>query len=328
MGNAQFMSVLWHTGRREEMLAVFDTLRVLDPDDRRTFGLISNALRSEGRLDEVLAWRFGQYDDQLPDLPLRNWRLATDYMNLGLYKQAETHALIVHEARKIFMPQWVAELWVRRGNADEAAELLDWSVEVLGGGGATAPVLHVVSAHVDVLRDFDKARQQYLRVLANRDLASICEGEDTCIFQHAVYLVTISREAGRDAEAADWLAIAEEAFERMLPYEPANPVAVRTKAIEALLRIAQDRHDEALAVLRDAVFRFEIDEMDMALPVYFLDRNPLLDPLRSRPEFQALLADYDAYLAPMRERVLLATESGDWEALRQRTVRWIGGELE
>lgn len=326
--NIQYMAMLWLSDRREEVLDVLDTFEVLEPDNHRPYGLVSNLLRQEGRLDEVLAWRYGQNGDELPAEPLGNWRFVTDYMNLGLYAQAEAHATLVHEARPIFMPRWIAELRARRGDTDEATELLDWAVGVLSGGGATGPVINAGSAYIDVFRDFDKARQVYARALADRDLASLCEADDACIFHHALYLHWIAQLAAEAEEAAAWLRTAEDAYGRMSPWQPGEPTMNRTRAMEARLLIAQDHHDEALAVLREAAFSFETVDGDLDLPIYVLDRNPLFDPVRKRPEFEALLADYDTYLEPMRQRALQATESGDWAALRQRTIRWIRGELD
>jgi tetratricopeptide (TPR) repeat protein len=261
------------------------------------------------------------------DEGVRNWRLASDYMNLGLYEQAEVHAALVHEARQIYMPRWVAELWIRRGNTEEAVELMDWSLGVLRGGGPTV-VLDEATYYIDLFRDFDKAREIYELALAVEDLPSLCEGDDACIVRHALYLNRLARVDGRDEDAGRWLELARNAFDRMLPYEPGDPTKQRTKGMEALLRVAQDRHDEALVALREAVFSFEIVQGDLEMPLYVLERAALLDPLRERPEFQAILADYDAYLEPMRQRVLKAAETGDWEALRQRTRQWVRGELE
>jgi TolB-like protein len=327
VANLQYMARLWHAGRREEMLAVFESLRILEPERPGAFNLISHNLRAEGRLDEALAWRFGGLRDQEPD----EWRLHiwpyVDYMNLGLYEQAETHAMVVHEARRIFMPRWVAELWVRRGNTDEAVELMDWALGVISGGGP-AVTLDEATFFIDLFRDFDTAREIYDLALELEDLPSLCEGDDVCLLKHALYLNRLARVDGQDEDAAKWLRLAEDAFDRMLPYRPDEPAMNRTRAKEALLRVAQDRHDEALAALRDAVFSFEkAEDGDLEMPLWLLERTALLDPIRERPEFQAILADYEAYLEPMRERVLQATETGDWEALRQRTRQRIRGEL-
>lgn len=179
-----------------------------------------------------------------------------------------------------------------------------------------------------MLGDFEKAREVYARALEEKDLPSLCEGDDYCLLRHALYLNRLARVDGRDEDAAYWLQLAESTFDGMPPYAPSQPARNRTKGMEALLRVAQDRHDEALVALREAVFGFEIREGDLEMPIYVLDRTALLDPLRDRSEFQAILADYEAYLEPMRRRVLQATETGDWEPLRQRTRQWIRGELE
>lgn len=326
--NMQYMGNLFWVGRHEEMLDVLDTIWVLEPDARQPYGLISNLLRKEGRLDEVLAWRYGTLGDQSPDAWQGHVRIASDLMNLGLYEQAEAHAMAVHEGRPIYMPRWVAELWVRRGDADEAAELIEWAVGVADGGGATEMLIDIGSGFIWVLGDFDKAGQVYERALASKDLPTLCGADDTCIFEHALYLNLIAQRTNKEEPAAQWLQVAESAFGRMLPYKPADPARNRTMASEAKLLIAQGRRDEALAVLRDAVFAFEQHEGDLVLPVYVIERHPFFDPVRERPEFQAILSDYDAYLEPMRERVLLATETGDWEALRQRTRQWLRGEVE
>jgi hypothetical protein len=40
------------------------------------------------------------------------------------------------------------------------------------------------------------------------------------------------------------------------------------------------------------------------------------------PEFQRLVDDYREALEPMRQRVVEAQQTGDWESLRQRTYQW------
>ena len=324
--NLQYMAALFIQNRADDFVAVFDTLRMLYPDDRRLFGLLSNQLRSRGRLDEVIAWRFGLQGDRMPENPIANWRLVTDYMNLGLYEQAEKHAMIVHESRRIYMPNWVALLWWMRGDRETAAELIDWAVAEVGRGGITPGVLWIGGGYFNVLGDFDKARELYDRIFAARELESLCGAEENCLFENALYLHRIAMYESDSDEAARWLQVAEDSFDRMLPYQSGEWTTKRTRAFEGMLRIAQGRYDEAIGALREAVFLFETpawNDEDLAVPIYRLETSPVFDPLREHPGFQALLNDYNAYLAPMRERVLQATETGDWEALRQNTLRWL-----
>lgn len=329
--NLQYMAGLFIERRADEFMTAYDTFTVLYPDDRRPFGLFSNGLRPLGRLDEVLAWRFGLFGDGMPARPIGNWRLVLDYMNLGLYEQAAKHAMIVHEYRRVYMPHVVAMLWRLRGDGAAAAELIDWNMTEIREGGVSPTMLGATSFYFDVLGDQETASELYDEVLASQTLESLCEQADECIFLNALYLHRIAMHQDNDVEANRWQQVAEQSFARMLPYAPADPVAKRTKGFEGMLRIAQGRHDEALDILREAVFLFETPSWklsDLDLPLYVLQTNPIFDPVRERPEFRQLLDDYDAYLAPMRERVLQAVESGSWEALRENTLRWLreGGE--
>ncbi len=133
-------------------------------------------------------------------------------------------------------------------------------------------------------------------------------------------LTQVNEAIGAD-DAASWLQTAGETFRQMLPYKPGGPTERRTKSMEAVLRFLQGRRSEGLGILREAAFAFEDPGSVLDLPIYLLQADAFFDLVRNTPEFQSLLDDYDAYLEPMRERVLEATTSGDWEALRQRTVQ-------
>ena len=196
--NMQYLAELYILRRPDDLLAVFDTLRMLNPEDRRAFGLMSNMLRSDGRLDEVVAWRFGVWGDTLPDGPVP--RLATDYMNLGLYEEAEKHAMVVHEFRRIYMPYWVGVLWRLRGAHEEAAELAEWAADTMRQGGITPAFLSVTGQYFDLVGDVVKARKLYDEVFAAHDLEDICEGGARCIFEHALRLRHMAAFEGRSED--------------------------------------------------------------------------------------------------------------------------------
>jgi TolB-like protein/tetratricopeptide (TPR) repeat protein len=329
--NLQYMSGLFIDRRAEEFIAALDTFTMLYPGDRRPSGLLSNGLRPLGRLDEVLAWRMAMNDDRMPEEPRGNVRLTLDFMNLGLFELAESRAMIVHEFRRVYMPDVVAMLLRLRGDGAAAAELIDWNITQMREGGVSPSLLGATGFYFDVLGDLETARKLYNEVLASRSLESLCEQADECIFLHALQLQRIAEHFANAEQAARWLQAAEGAFDRMLPYRQSDPVAKRTKAFEGMLLIAQGRHDEALVVLREAVFLFETPSWkfgDLDLPLYRLETNPIFDQVRERSEFRQLLDDYDAYLAPMRDRVLQAVENGNWEALRENTLRWLREEGE
>ena len=304
-GNMQKMGAEWTSdGRPDLALARFDTLRALYPEDDRTFGLISNLLRSEGRFDEVLAWRYATFNDEVPIGAWRLARLGTDYLNLGLYEQSREIGLLTWETRRASAIHFLPQLWVKLGEPDRAREAMEWLVATLEEmSGSNADRLILAAFHASPLRDYERARQVYKEVLADKELEEACDS-DACVVQHALVLVHVNRELGEEQEADRWLQIAGQA------------AGDETELIH--LRIAQGRYDEAISMLRERVFDWHAEEGEFTLPILVLEQDSLLDPLREMPEFQSLMNDYEAHLKPQRERVLRAEADGDWESLRQR----------
>jgi TolB-like protein len=316
-------------GATADVVTVLDTVHALAPDNRRPFGLISNLLRSEGRLDEVIAWRFRLFGDQRPT----NWahrmsRAATDYMNLGLYDEARALGELAWETHRTTTLRFLPQLWTVLGEPDKAAAVLAWAVDALGAESAR-PLIRPAFDVAGLLRRFDWAETLYVRALATADLPGLCEGEDYCIAWHALRLAQIKRALGKEDEAARWMAAAEAAFEREPPYLRGEDSAVRTKALEGVLRILQGRHEEAVATLAEAIDAWEVPAgvwgfEDLAVPLYRLEVDAFFEPLRERSDFAAVLERYRAYLEPMRLRVLSAEETGDWEVIRRRTYELAG----
>jgi TolB-like protein len=311
-----------------ETLAVLDTLHWLAPDDRRPFGLISNLLREEGRLDEVLAWRMKLIGDEPPI----NWanrmsRAATDHMNLGLYEQAAVLGSRAWETRRSETLRFLPDLWVVLGQPERAQEVLEWEIEALGAQSAR-PLMAPAFKFAGLLRQHERSEALYGGALETGDLADLCDGADSCIAWHAMRLVQVKRELGKDGEAVTWLAVAEEAVRRVRAYVRGEPSALRTRAMEAVLAVVQERHADAVAALREAIYAWEAPIgpgiSDLASPVYWLEIDSWFGPLRERDDFKALLAEYRANLEPMAARVLAATQTGDWEPIRRRTYELAG----
>jgi len=318
--NGQYLAQLWTgQGRHADAMAVFDTMRALEPDAIRMLGLISNLLRTEGRLDEVLAWRFGTFGDRMPEGPWRLARLATDYMNLGLYEQARQIGLQTWETRRASATHFMPLLWARSGEPERAAEAMEWLIQSLeAASGTLAPRLELASFYVTTLREFERAKELYSQALAKRELQDLCERSEDCVIHHSLYLAHIEKTLGRDLEAGAWLKVAEELVGQMPPDENLGRMGPQ-------LRIAQGRHEEAINMLRQGVFEWSSDA-DLVYPIYFLESDAMFDPLRELAGFQRLLDDYQSHLEPMRQRVLEARESGGWEALRNRTYQWARDE--
>jgi tetratricopeptide (TPR) repeat protein len=318
--NGQYLWQLWAgQGRHAEAMAVFDTMRALEPDAVQMLGLISNLLRIEGRLDEVLAWRFGTFVDQMPEGPWRLARLTTDYMNLGLYEQARQIGLQTWETRRASATHFMPLLWVRSGEPERAAEAMEWLTQTLeAASGSPAARMNLAAFYMATLRDFERAQELYSEVLAEQDLQELCEQDEDCVISNALSLAQIERTLGRDPEAGTWLRVAEDLAGQM-------PLDENTDRMWPQLRIAQGRHEQAIDLLRQSVFEWSSDG-DLVYPIYFLEADAMFDPLRELPGFQRLLDDYQAHLEPMRQRILEARESGGWEALRNSTYQWVRDE--
>jgi len=323
IANMQYMGVLRERdGDFAEVLAVFDTLRALDPNDRRPYGMISNMLRRDGRLDEVLAWRFGVTDDRMPaDSPWQLERLSTDYMNLGLYEEAKEPGVLTWETRPSSAIHFIPVLWARLGESKRAEEALDWHVSTITDEGASPRILLVAAdGYAAVLGGYEQARSLYDRALAIQDLETLCEGEPGCVAWQALLLCHVESALQNDNAAREWLSVAIAAID---VERAERPTGAPSSVSDALLLIAEDQYDAAIDMLREIALGWSSDQrQELELPIYYLESAALFDPLREIPEFQILIDDYNNYLEPMRDQVLEARRSGDWESLRQRTYRW------
>jgi len=320
------VSFLWEgRGKKREALSALDTLRVLAPDDWRPLGLVSNMLREEGRFDEVLAWRFGAWGDAIPKNPWLLARLGTDYLDLGLYPQALDIGVRTWETRRASSVHFLPQLWIQAGKPDRAEEIAEWlSATLEEASGLLESRLQLASFHAMSLRDYDRAKTEYEDLLKDRRLEDIClDSAPSCVVRNALVLAHIAKVKGDEVQVDAWLNTAQQNIE-------ANPEEISgnfsKEADGILMLILQDRREEAIGALREAVFDWTITgEGLLAFPLLFLQQDAMFDPLREMPGFQQLLLDYEAYLKPLQQNVLAAERAGDWEALRRQTYHRING---
>jgi tetratricopeptide (TPR) repeat protein len=248
--------------------------------------------------------------------------MATDYMNLGLDELAREPGERTFETRPASSTHFMPILWTRMGESGKAENLLEWNAETTGASAPGAVVL-VASIYAGELGRYDRAKQHYDAALASHDLRKVCRGDDDCVAWNALLLVSVERSLGNEDAAADWLEVAEAAMEPDQAHTPEDATDENPSLLDASFRITKGRYAEAAELLREIAFGRRSDNADyLALPIYSLESGAVFDPLREMPEFQQLLDDYNAWLEPMRQRVLEAQRSGDWEALRQRTYQW------
>jgi len=303
------------------VLEVFDTLQMLAPDDPRPFGLISNLLRGKGRLDESLAWRYGAYAKDSHLDAGRLARLSDYYLELGLFDRALEFAERTWEGRRATAVHILPILAVHAGRRDRAVEVLEWFVVEIGAQ-STQAILWAADAYADVVGDFPRAAELYGQALADRDLRALCEDEG-CVVEHALDLVRVERALGNEEAAGAWLAVAGETLSAGAMPEAGTENYLGRLRQEALLAAAQGRTEEAVERLRGVIFGLTPETVvNQIVPLVWLEVSPRLDPLRESPAFQALLSDFEAYLAPMQARVREADRTGDWASLRQRTYEW------
>jgi TolB-like protein/Tfp pilus assembly protein PilF len=129
--------------------------------------------------------------------------------------------------------------------------------------------------------------------------------------RNAVKLAYIHLQEGRRPEASSLLNEALEAI-RGLPRLGTFGFGIRDVQIYALL----GRREDALNAFREALdagFRGSV--MFDGWP---LELDPYLDSIREEPRFQAMVAELDAQVDVMRNRLFEAEAAGDFEALRTR----------
>jgi tetratricopeptide (TPR) repeat protein len=137
------------------------------------------------------------------------------------------------------------------------------------------------------------------------------QGVDRQTTRNAVKLAYIHLRQGRKPEATRLLHQALEAL-RGLPRLGTFGFGIRDVQIYALL----GRREDALSAFREALdagFRGSL--MFDGWP---LELDPYLDSIRGEPRFQAMVAELDAEVGIMRERLFQAEATGDFESLRAR----------
>jgi tetratricopeptide (TPR) repeat protein len=213
-------------------------------------------------------------------------------------------------------------LWTRLGEPEKAEAMLERDVKTVGAA-SPGGLIHYADSYASALGRYDRASDLYEQALASQDLRMLCKEEDDCVAWHALSLVRTERALGNDRAADEWLKLAEKTIGSEEVETPANAEDNRSSLSDAMLLIARRRYAEAVGMLRQIAFDWDAQGgQDLELPIYLLENAALFDPLRDMPEFQQLLDDYNAWLEPMRLRVLEAQRSGNWEALRQRTYQW------
>ena len=113
-------------------------------------------------------------------------------------------------------------------------------------------------------------------------------------------------------------ALLEESRWRDPVFAEATDMYERTTYGDAYYEALSGNPGEALGLIRHSVETWQKWHGGIAV-LAVLVRNPMLDAIREHPEYgpqlQQLIDEYDAVLAPMRENVLKAEATDNWEPL-------------
>lgn len=257
-----------------------------------------------GRLDEAYAWyRKGM---ELTDDPAGGTDVGI-LADLGEFAKAEAVVDAFPDTHPFapVMPGFKAMLAGEYGSAQEHF------VTLIGKGVAPAKFLYDLASDAALLAgDFDAASRYALAAdpLLNDDATDTVNRQTA---RNAVKLAYIYLGQGRQQEANRLLNQALDAIAD-LPRLGTFGFGIRDVQIYALL----GRREDALNAFREALdagFRGSV-----LFDGWPLELDPYLDSIRGEPRFQAMVAELDAQVDVMRNRLFEAQAAGDFEALRGR----------
>ncbi len=131
----------------------------------------------------------------------------------------------------------------------------------------------------------------------------------------ALYWALAYQRAGQNMKAE---ALLKDSLWRDPVFAKATDMYQRTTYADAYYEALSGNPGEALRLVRHSVETWQMSHGGISV-LSVLVRNPMLDSIREDSEFgpqlEQLISEHEAVLAPMRENVLEAEETGNWEPL-------------
>ena len=325
-------------GRAEEGLAHRRRALELDPLSANTNVVVGNALRDLGQFDEAMAhynkaieidpslpasyeriadiYRFvyGQLDEAVawqikgvaldPSEPMGSIFLAFMYMDLGDSVQAEHWLNRVRDLMPpgfFFVNALMEPLYLSRGEVARSLEFANQTIE--SEADATYTLANLRNNDLRAGRHAE-ARDRYERgypALLNEDEPAIDGGN----YEAAIDLALVLFKTG-EQERADSLLERSLAYVQTIPRLGIDGYGVADVLIYAL----QGKPEAALAALRQA-----IDQGWRSNWWFYLQHDPNLESISSRPEFQTMVEEIKADMAAQLERVRAMEASGELEPI-------------
>jgi len=289
-------------GRHGEALKQWLEALRIHPSWSTLYANISAQLESLGRLDEAVAWAVRARE--LSSDPRRAQNLVGIFFEFGDYDKAKNLINAVPPEHPLYGIWQAFEKMIEK-DFTTALSIMESAY----GEQQSVPnsIFNLMSDIALLAGELDKALEYCLRqdpLLATEDSPRI----DGVNAHNAIKLAYLLQKSG-DRNRADRL------LEMALPVVQLSPrlgmmgSGVRDVQILAL----QGDEDAALVALRRAVD--EGFRSSLPFDSWTLEIDPYLETIREHPAFRAIVAEIDAEVAIMRQRVERAEASGEWDEL-------------
>lgn len=300
-------------GLFDEMRSGYERLTEISPDSTFGYNGLGNYHQFvEGSLDRALVWYHKELDRDPNEVSIPAG-LATTYLELGDRQSAEYWINRASEIRatNINVSSAKMTLALFNGENDRALNFAREAEKLAPYQLFNPFVLTQLYVGDLAIGDGDAAIDRYAGMfsrLFNAD-KHLVSAANYYIVSDVVYLL---RKTGDDE-------LAESLLQDLLPMLESLPVLgfAGSGPWTSLALTLAGREDDAMTSLEDAV-----DAGWRSGWRYFFDQHPVLEPLRSRPDFQALRARVAADMANQLENVRRMEASGELPTnWAQRPVR-------
>ncbi|MGI9341636.1 MAG: tetratricopeptide repeat protein [Gammaproteobacteria bacterium] len=289
-------------GRHDEALEQWLNALRIHPSWPTLYGNVSSHLEKLGRLDEAVAWALRARE--LTRDPRIGTNLLRIFVEFGDYDRARS----VNDGMAPGHPLYgMAQAFNEMMQRDFTSALSIMESHYGEQQGAAVWVFDLMSDIALLDGNLDAALDYCLR--QDPSLATDQDPQINALNTHnAVRLAYILQQSG-ESERADQLLAAT------LPIVQRHPrLGVVGQGIHDVQILAlQGETNAALAALRAAVD--EGYRSSLAFDSWTLAMDPYLEAIRDDPAFVSIIAEVDADIAIMRERVDQAEASGDWTEL-------------
>lgn len=316
----------------EETRQAIHSALLVNPECGNLYDILARISVEQGRFDEAISWlmRRHEVDSDVPDCTIA-WLLAQlGFLNeavswaqaneAGLFRCPTRTDFECHESREAYFSERCKARRLDRAKQAIPSDYLTAADWLLVFKYRQAMYEAQTSDRLDLVRGW---LDEGLRLLGTDDPVAILGKPPKRLISarlEGLELVPIFRDLGLDDAATRMLELC-----RRDPDDPEQIVfgMDRHPYVDAMHRSLVGRKAEAMAFLARAV---RSPEPFPGMGTFVIpDRWNLmfdraLDPLREDPEYapqlEQLIEEYDAWLAPAKERAARAIETGDWASLR------------